>query len=332
MKRNLLAIAIPALLLAGAANAAEVVNKDGSKLDVYGQVAAKDYVHGDDVASHGKTEARLGVWGETQVLDGVKAYAKFEWQTNSFDVDYNIDNRYAYTGLDFGSVGMLDYGKNQGVLNAVASYTDVLPVYGGEASGYLLLGTRTASVLTYTNTDLFGAVEGLDFAIQYADKGSDKFDPANKDKFTSVNNQAYGLSAQYSILDTGLQIGGAFAQSADRPAAEKGLTSFVVGANYNANNVYVAGIYSQSTRGDAVKVSGYEAVLAYGIDFEVGRLTPSVAYLAYRDNVAKSDKIQYADLGVQYDFNDNVGAYFDYKFNLIKNEKDQAAIGMTYKF
>jgi len=38
MKRNLLAIAIPALLVAGAANASiEIWNKDSNKLDLYGR-------------------------------------------------------------------------------------------------------------------------------------------------------------------------------------------------------------------------------------------------------------------------------------------------------
>lgn len=37
MKRNILAVVIPALLVAGAANAAEVYNKDGNKLDIYGK-------------------------------------------------------------------------------------------------------------------------------------------------------------------------------------------------------------------------------------------------------------------------------------------------------
>ncbi|SUI74217.1 Porin OmpF [Serratia marcescens] len=38
MKRNILAVVIPALLAAGAANAAEIYNKDGNKLDLYGKV------------------------------------------------------------------------------------------------------------------------------------------------------------------------------------------------------------------------------------------------------------------------------------------------------
>jgi outer membrane pore protein F len=38
MKRNILAVVIPALLVAGAANAAEIYNKNGNKLDFYGKV------------------------------------------------------------------------------------------------------------------------------------------------------------------------------------------------------------------------------------------------------------------------------------------------------
>ncbi len=38
MKRKVLAMLVPALLVAGAANAAEVYNKDGNKLDLYGKV------------------------------------------------------------------------------------------------------------------------------------------------------------------------------------------------------------------------------------------------------------------------------------------------------
>ncbi|MEQ7111566.1 porin, partial [Enterobacter cloacae] len=38
MKRKVLAILVPALLMAGAANAAEMYNKDGNKVDLYGKV------------------------------------------------------------------------------------------------------------------------------------------------------------------------------------------------------------------------------------------------------------------------------------------------------
>lgn len=38
MKRKALALVIPALLAAGAAHAAEIYNKDGNKLDLYGKI------------------------------------------------------------------------------------------------------------------------------------------------------------------------------------------------------------------------------------------------------------------------------------------------------
>ena len=43
MKRKVLALVIPALLAAGAAHAAEIYNKDGNKLDLYGKVDGLHY-------------------------------------------------------------------------------------------------------------------------------------------------------------------------------------------------------------------------------------------------------------------------------------------------
>ena len=41
MKRNILAVVIPALLVAGAANAAEIYNKNSNKLDFYGKAVGE---------------------------------------------------------------------------------------------------------------------------------------------------------------------------------------------------------------------------------------------------------------------------------------------------
>ena len=41
MKRKVLAILVPALLVAGAANAAEIYNKNGNKLDFYGKMVGE---------------------------------------------------------------------------------------------------------------------------------------------------------------------------------------------------------------------------------------------------------------------------------------------------
>ncbi len=71
MKRNILAVVIPALLVAGAANAAEIYNKNGNKLDLYGKVVGEhDFVtSGDNTDSSDATYAQIGFKGETQIND-----------------------------------------------------------------------------------------------------------------------------------------------------------------------------------------------------------------------------------------------------------------------
>jgi predicted porin len=49
MKVKVLSLLVPALLVAGAANAAEIYNKDGNKLDLYGKVDGLHYFSDDKV-------------------------------------------------------------------------------------------------------------------------------------------------------------------------------------------------------------------------------------------------------------------------------------------
>lgn len=81
MKRNILAVVIPALLVAGAANAAEIYNKDGNKVDLYGKAVGLHYFskhNGDNAyAPNGdQTYARLGFKGETQINDQLTGYGQ----------------------------------------------------------------------------------------------------------------------------------------------------------------------------------------------------------------------------------------------------------------
>lgn len=47
MKVKVLSLLVPALLVAGAANAAEIYNKDGNKLDLFGKVDGLHYFSDD---------------------------------------------------------------------------------------------------------------------------------------------------------------------------------------------------------------------------------------------------------------------------------------------
>ncbi len=74
MKVKVLSLLVPALLVAGAANAAEVYNKDGNKLDLYGKIDGLHYFSDDKSSDGDQTYMRLGIKGETQINDQLTGY------------------------------------------------------------------------------------------------------------------------------------------------------------------------------------------------------------------------------------------------------------------
>ncbi len=181
MKRNILAVIVPALLVAGTANAAEIYNKDGNKVDLYGKAVGLHYFSKDNgVNSYGgngdKTYARLGFKGETQINSDLTGYGQWEYNfqgNNSEGADAQKGNktRLAFAGLKFADAGSIDYGRNYGVVYDALGYTDMLPEFGGDTaySDDFFVG-RVGGVATYRNSNFFGLVDGLNFAVQYLGK------------------------------------------------------------------------------------------------------------------------------------------------------------------
>lgn len=372
MKRNLLAIAIPALLVAAGANASiEVWNKDGNKVDFYGRVKAANNItdrgqkdEGDD------TSARLGMSGQTQITDSLVGYGRWEYEANA---GKNSDNevRYAFAGLNFGDLGSFDYGRNDGVLKAITAYTDVLPQFGGEAANnaWNVLSSRTKAVATYRNNNFFGLTDDISFALQYADNGDNSstldgiyngFNVLGKPPIKALSREAYGANAQWRIFDTGLTAGAGYAQSTQSDTRHN---TWAAGLKYENYDLYLGANYFQSKvkRGNTVewktphynvyrdrdvKIRGFELVAQYGIDLEVGRLTPSLAYVQHKykvDSLHFSDPnyryyaagensplAKYVSLGATYDLNKNFSAIVEYKFNLL-DRKDIGAKLNTVK-
>lgn len=176
MKLKLVAVAVTSLLAAGVVNAAEVYNKDGNKLDLYGKVHAQHYFSDDNGSDGDKTYARLGFKGETQINDQLTGFGQWEYEfkgnrTESQGADKD-KTRLAFAGLKFADYGSFDYGRNYGVAYDIGAWTDVLPEFGGDTwtQTDVFMTGRTTGVATYRNTDFFGLVEGLNFAAQYQGK------------------------------------------------------------------------------------------------------------------------------------------------------------------
>lgn len=119
MNRKVLALLVPALLVAGAANAAEIYNKNGNKLDLYGKVDGLRYFSDNAGDDGDQSYARIGFKGETQINDMLTGYGQWEYniKVNTTEGEgANSRTRLGFAGLKFGEYGSFDYGRNYGVI------------------------------------------------------------------------------------------------------------------------------------------------------------------------------------------------------------------------
>lgn len=81
MKRKVLALLLPALFAASAANAAEIYNKNGNKIDFYGKMVGERIWSNTDSSNSENADtsyARFGVKGETQISNELTGFGQFE--------------------------------------------------------------------------------------------------------------------------------------------------------------------------------------------------------------------------------------------------------------
>lgn len=367
MKRNILAVVIPALLAAGAANAAEIYNKDGNKLDLYGKAVGLHYFSDNDGNDGDNTYVRFGFKGETQINDQLTGFGQWEYNVqanNSEGSDAQDGNRtrLGFAGLKFGDAGSIDYGRNYGVVYDAIGWTDMLPEFGGD-SGYSdnFMNGRSTGLLTYRNTNFFGLVDGWDFAVQYQGKNE-------RDEVRRSNGDGWGLSTSYtspiglgvvggysSSDRTDTQAAGTVAQDGTVVGQGKRAENWATAIKYDANNIYLAAMYGETrnstpisivtgptTTGQAFanKAQNFEVVAQYQFDFG---LRPSIAYVQSKgkdiDGIGDADIVKYIDVGATYYFNKNMSTYVDYQINQLDdnnrlglNTDDTVALGLVYQF
>ncbi|EQA4281402.1 porin OmpF [Cronobacter dublinensis] len=364
MKRNILAVVIPALLVAGAANAAEIYNKDGNKLDLYGKAVGRHVwtTTGDKSSNGDATYAQIGFKGETQINSDLTGFGQWEYRTKADRAEGEQQGgltRLAFAGLKIGDAGAIDYGRNYGVVYDVESYTDMAPYFSGETWGGAYtdnyMTSRAGGLLTYRNTDFFGLVDGLSFGIQYQAKNE------SDHSINAQNGDGVGYTAAYEFGE-GFGVSAAYSNSdrtndqEERDGNGSRAEVWAVGAKYDANNIYLATVYSETrnmtivdnsvtkTTEMANKTQNFEVVAQYQFDFG---LRPAISYVQSKGkhlNGADSDAdlAKYVQAGATYYFNKNMNVFFDYRFNLLDTNDysssygigtdDQAAVGLTYQF
>ncbi|EHM1654673.1 porin [Salmonella enterica subsp. enterica serovar Saintpaul] len=332
-------------------SAAEIYNKNGNKLNLYGKIDGLHYFSDDEASRGDKSYFRTGLSGVTQINDQLTGYGKWEYNILANQAEDSGDNawtRLAYAGLKHSTWGSIDYGRNYGILYDVESYTDMLPEFGGDSytqSDVFMTG-RTQGVATYRNKDFFGLLEGLNFGLQYQGKNT----PAASDEPSSVSTLArqhgdgYGGSLSYDT-DMGLSIATAVASS-DRTGEQKSAIrnnrqfasgdkarAWATGLKYDAHGVYLGAMYAEtrnmtaygsggSIAGGGIAGNTRNTELTAQYQFDSG-LRPALSYIASLAEKLHSPwgdnkyLVKYIDISMTYNLNKNISAYLDYKINLL---------------
>lgn len=158
--------------------------------------------------------------------------------------------RLAFAGLKFADYGSFDYGRNYGVMYDIEGWTDMLPEFGGDSytNADNFMTGRANGVATYRNTDFFGLVNGLNFAVQYQgnnEGASNGQEGTNNGRdVRHENGDGWGLSTTYD-LGMGFSAGAAYTSS-DRTNDQVNHTAaggdkadaWTAGLKYDANNIY----------------------------------------------------------------------------------------------
>ncbi|ECK2143037.1 porin OmpC [Salmonella enterica subsp. enterica serovar Enteritidis] len=264
MKKLTVALSAVAVsvMMTGMADAAEIYNKDGNKLDLYGKVDGLHYFSKDKGDDGDQSYVRFGFKGETQINDQLTGYGQWEYniQANNDEDNGTKGNatRLAFAGLKFANFGSIDYGRNNGVIYDIGAWTDVLPEFGNdtyEDADRFMTG-RASGLLTYHNTDFFGLVNGLNFNLQYQGKnGGLKESNNGREDAKNQNGDGYGMSVTWEG-DDGFGVGTAYSSSHrvkgqradDAPGNADGKRAEVwtAGLKYDANNIYLAATYAQT--------------------------------------------------------------------------------------
>lgn len=338
MKKTLIALSVAAAAIATGANASELYNQDGTSLEMGGRAEARLSMKDGKVED--KSRVRLNFLGKVEIQNGLYGVGFYEGEfvtdpatvtdTNGNDVSVDsLDNRYAYAGIG-GEFGEVTYGKNDGALGVITDFTDIMAYHGNSAAMKINAADRADNMLSYK-----GSFNALDVKASY--RFADRVEDSNGE-YGDNGKDGYSLSGIYTIGETGLKLGGGYADQDEQ-------NEYMLAASYTMGDLYFAGVF---TDGEKAKkdgdYTGYELAAAY----TMGQTVFSSTY-----NNAETDGDTSADniaVDATYFFKPNFRGYVSYNFNLISKgdaygtetgvnsdataiqAEDELALGLRYDF
>ena len=281
MKKTILATAI---LLAGAANAAEVYNNEGTTVSLGGAFRGHVEINQSDDVKFEDAGSRFDIKASKELDDGVKAFGQVEIKYNSKDADtLFVDS--AFVGLSSEAYGTATLGKQKGFDDELYSYD-----YSYELSN--VGSADTQDQLKYTNSfgDATVAVSLMTDDV-YAIGAS--YEVAGlvigADYMKNKENDKYVVSASYTIdaLSLGATYGSAEAGADD-------VSFYGVGASYALGQANVYAVY------DSVEDDQSNIVL--GADYEIAKDVKTYVEFGSNDDEATDKTDENVAIGARVYF------------------------------
>ncbi|HDZ3737272.1 TPA: porin [Vibrio vulnificus] len=338
MKKTLIALSVSAAAVATGVNAAELYNQDGTSLDMGGRAEARLSMKDGKVADNSRI--RLNFLGKVEIQDGLYGVGFYEGEFTTADYNQNgenvsgsntIDNRYTYAGLG-GKFGEVTYGKNDGALGVITDFTDIMAYHGNSAADKIAVADRVDNMIAYK-----GQFDALSVKASYRFADRSEGTGADAGKYVDNGQDGYSLSAIYAIGQTGLTLGGGYADQDDQ-------NEYMLAASYTMGDLYFAGIY---TDGEKAKKDGDYTGYELAAKYTMGQTVFTTTY-----NNAETNSQTSADnfaVDATYYFKPNFRGYVSYNFNLIDSgdklgkvggnttaskvdAEDELALGLRYDF
>lgn len=340
MNKTLIALAVSAAAVATGAVAAEgkqaggiegtsVYSSNGNSLEIGGRAEARLSLK--DGKAQDNTRVRLNFLGKTQITDGLYGVGFYEAEYNANDNTGgdDIDHRYTYAGIG-GDFGEVTYGKNDGALGVITDFTDIMSYHGNTAAHKIAVADRTDNMISYKG-------QFADLGLKASYRFADREDNVVTGGYTDNKQDGYSLSAIYALGDTGLKLGGGYADQDEQ-------NEYMLAASYRISDFYFAGTFTDGELDkDNGDYTGYEFATAYTLEKTVFTATYNNAET---NNETSADNVA---IDATYYFKPNFRTYISYNFNLIsegdafgkvganttasKSEaEDELAIGLRYDF
>ncbi|WP_392339365.1 porin [Moritella marina] len=288
MKKTILATAI---LLAGAANAAEVYNNEGTTVSLGGSFRGHVVIDNSDKVNFEDAGSRFDIKAAKELDNGLKAFGQMEIKYK--DVD-SLDTLYvnnAFLGLEHDVYGKATLGKKLGLGDDLVmnDFSYESGVYNFQTNA---AGSGTEDQLEYSKT--FGGakvVVGL------------------------INQDTYAIGGTYDVA--GLSLGVAYTIANDQEGTATPLvdnSSIIVGAQY-ALDALTLGVQYQALDVDNADTSAY----GIGAHYALGQVGVYAMY-DILDGDAKSDEGSELVVGADYEIAKDVKTYVEFN----SSDRDEA--------